>query len=59
LDGKWDNYTNYDKCHLPTVDHVAGHFEPVVELPTIIYYTGYTISLVSLCLAVVVFIHFK
>jgi hypothetical protein len=30
-----------------------------VELPTIIYYTGYTISLVSLTLAVAVFLRFK
>lgn len=58
-DGHWDNYTNYDRCsHLPPVTPV-GEFEPNVELPTIIYYTGYTISLISLTMAVAVFVHFK
>lgn len=58
-DGHWDNYTNYDRClHLPQVTPV-DEFEPNVELPTIIYYTGYTISLISLTLAVAVFLHFK
>ena len=57
--GVWDNYTNYDRClHLPPETPVDG-FEPSVELPTIIYYTGYTISLVSLTLAVAVFLRFK
>lgn len=55
LDGRWDNYTNYDLCqHV-----VVPEFEPGIELPTIIYYTGYTISLVSLSLAVAVFFYFK
>lgn len=55
LDGKWDNYTNYDLCqHM-----VVPEFEPGIELPTIIYYIGYTISLVSLSLAVAVFFYFK
>lgn len=58
-DGNWDSYTNYDRCsHLPPVTPLA-EFEPNVELPTIIYYTGYTISLISLTLAVAVFVHFK
>lgn len=58
--GVWDNYTNYDRCsHLPADVTRVGEFEPSVELPTIIYYTGYTISLISLSLAVAVFVHFK
>lgn len=59
-DGHWDNYTDYDRCsHLPPGGSPVGEFEPNVELPTIIYYTGYTISLISLTLAVAVFLHFK
>lgn len=38
---------------------VVPEFEPGIELPTIIYYIGYTISLVSLSLAVAVFFYFK
>ena len=57
LDGRWDNYSNYDMCQ-----HVAegvGHFDATVELPTYIYCLGYLVSLVSLGLAVFVFIRFK
>lgn len=58
-DGNWDNYTNYDSCqHVPAASAVP-EFEPVIELPTIVYYTGYTISLISLTLAVAVFVYFK
>lgn len=59
LDGNWDNYTNYDLCqHVPDSSAVP-EFEVGVELPTIVYYTGYTISLISLTLAIAVFIYFK
>lgn len=59
LDGNWDNYTSYDQCqHVPESSAVS-EFEPNIELPTIVYYTGYSISLISLTLAVAVFIHFK
>ncbi|XP_017474728.1 PREDICTED: diuretic hormone receptor [Rhagoletis zephyria] len=57
--GTWEKYTNYDLCmHLPAPSTVP-EFEPIVELPTIIYYIGYTISLVSLTLAIIVFVYFK
>ncbi|XP_030388497.1 diuretic hormone receptor [Scaptodrosophila lebanonensis] len=57
--GTWANYTNYDAClHLPAPETVP-EFETIVELPTIIYYIGYTISLVSLTLALIVFAYFK
>ncbi|XP_031631307.1 diuretic hormone receptor-like isoform X2 [Contarinia nasturtii] len=58
FDGQWDNYTHYDLCqHLqPTV---VPEFDAGIELPTLVYYTGYTISLVSLTLAVAVFLYFK
>ncbi|KAG4067592.1 hypothetical protein HA402_005364 [Bradysia odoriphaga] len=59
LDGNWDNYTNYDLCiHVPESSAVS-EFEPNIELPTIVYYIGYSISLISLTLAVAVFVHFK
>ena len=60
-DSKWDNYTSYEQCrHLTDGSgHSVSEFAPGVELPTIIYYTGYTISLISLTMAVAVFIHFK
>lgn len=57
LNGMWDNYTNYDNCH-----HIADSnddFDPTVELPTYIYCLGYLLSLISLALAVFVFIRFK
>ncbi|XP_049307900.1 diuretic hormone receptor isoform X2 [Bactrocera dorsalis] len=57
--GTWEKYTNYDLCmHLPAPSTVP-EFEPIIELPTIIYYIGYTISLVSLTLAIIVFAYFK
>ncbi|XP_055623581.1 diuretic hormone receptor-like [Toxorhynchites rutilus septentrionalis] len=59
IDGTWDNYTNYDACHhLPELSAVS-EFEPVIELPTLIYFVGYTISLGALVLAVTVLIYFK
>ncbi|XP_037903274.1 diuretic hormone receptor isoform X2 [Hermetia illucens] len=58
-EGVWDNYTNYGQClHLPE-SSVVPEFEPNIELPTFIYYVGYTISLISLTLAVLVFSYFK
>nr|XP_016927882.1 diuretic hormone receptor [Drosophila suzukii]XP_036669507.1 diuretic hormone receptor [Drosophila suzukii] len=57
--GTWEKYTNYDACaHLPAPESVP-EFEVIVELPTIIYYIGYTLSLVSLSLALIVFAYFK
>lgn len=59
LNGTWDHYSNYDRCsHVSNSSRVLN-FEPVVELPTIIYYAGYALSLVALSLAVAVFMYFK
>ncbi|XP_055309705.1 diuretic hormone receptor-like isoform X2 [Sitodiplosis mosellana] len=58
-DGRWDNYTSYDACLDVPGATAVSEFEPGIELPTIVYYTGYTISLVSLTLAVAVFLYFK
>lgn len=57
--GNWDNYTNYDLCQHVLDGSAVPEFEPGIELPTIIYYSGYTISLISLSLAVAVFMYFK
>ncbi|XP_051860373.1 diuretic hormone receptor [Drosophila albomicans] len=57
--GSWAQYTNYDACaHLPAPETVP-EFETIVELPTIIYYIGYALSLVSLTLALIVFAYYK
>lgn len=57
--GSWEQYTNYDACaHLPAPETVP-EFETIVELPTIIYYIGYALSLVSLTLALIVFAYYK
>lgn len=59
FNGRWDNYTNYDLCqHVPGPSSVP-EFEPGIELPTLVYYTGYCLSLLSLSMAVAVFLHFK
>jgi hypothetical protein len=59
LDGNWDNRSNYDQCiHLSEASAVP-EFDTGIELPTIIYYTGYSISLIALTLAVIVFLYFK
>ncbi|XP_035787325.1 diuretic hormone receptor-like isoform X1 [Anopheles albimanus] len=58
-DGTWDNYTDYDSCqHLAQASPVPG-FEPGIELPTLVYFVGYSISLAALVLAVVVLVYFK
>ncbi|XP_055607233.1 diuretic hormone receptor-like isoform X2 [Uranotaenia lowii] len=58
-DGTWENYTNYNDClHLSAPSHIP-EFEMLIELPTIVYYIGYSISLVTLLLAVTVLINFK
>lgn len=58
--GNWDNISNYEQClHLPEPTNNITTVDPFVELPTIIYYTGYTISLISLTMAIYVFVNFK
>ncbi|XP_050092491.1 diuretic hormone receptor isoform X8 [Anopheles aquasalis] len=58
-DGTWDNYTDYDSCqHLAPASPVPG-FEPGIELPTLVYFVGYSISLAALVLAVVVLVYFN
>ncbi|XP_053663874.1 diuretic hormone receptor-like [Anopheles marshallii] len=52
--GRWDNYSHYAACH-----HVDEPPPDIVEISSIIYYTGYIISLVALSLAVIVFVYFK
>nr|QBC65468.1 DH44 receptor [Aedes aegypti] len=53
-DGKWDNYSHYTACH-----HMTEPPPDIVEVTSIIYYSGYIVSLVALSLAVIVFVYFK
>lgn len=60
LNGRWDNYTNYDSCrHISESGDDPGDFDAVVELSPYIYCLGYLLSLLSLVLAVIVFVRFK
>lgn len=58
INGIWDNYTNYESC-----DIVNGTertlIEPHVETTTFIYIAGYSLSLIALILAVIVFVRLK
>ncbi|CAO1350277.1 unnamed protein product [Diamesa serratosioi] len=54
ISGEWENVANYEKC-IPTANNIG----PDSEHTTIIYCTGYSISMVALLLAVIVFLYFK
>uniref|UniRef100_A0A182IPK0 Diuretic hormone receptor n=1 Tax=Anopheles atroparvus TaxID=41427 RepID=A0A182IPK0_ANOAO len=58
-DGSWDNYTDYDRCEHLAQSSPVPSFEPGIELPTLIYFVGYSISLAALVLAVAVLVYFK
>lgn len=55
----WAEVGNYAGCEDASSDSTLSPENEMVELSTIIYYIGYTISLLALLLAVVVFINFK
>nr|XP_029725840.1 diuretic hormone receptor-like isoform X2 [Aedes albopictus] len=59
IDGTWNSFANYDACkhlELPTSDETLESF---IELPIVIYFVGYTISLLALFSAVTVLVYFK
>lgn len=59
IDGTWNSFANYDACkHLepPASDPTLESF---IELPIVIYFVGYTISLLALFCAVTVLVYFK
>lgn len=64
-DAAWNNHTNYDRCEHILPQHIAVQgpsafdFNPAIEVSTYIYVGGFALSLVSLVLAVLVFINFK
>lgn len=63
-EGKWDDLTNYEKCqHIMQNNRTCSDMDFDVrcsaDATSIIYYVGYTISLLALTLAVIVFINFK
>lgn len=57
----WANKSNYSSCQpledlgFPSNDYGVD----ISEYTSIIYFTGYTVSIVALTLAVWIFIHFK
>lgn len=58
LNNTWDNYTDYTSCN--DLNHQPGQeFEPGIEVTTMIYFAGYTMSLVALSIAVWIFSYFK
>ncbi|XP_065094097.1 diuretic hormone receptor-like isoform X1 [Ochlerotatus camptorhynchus] len=59
IDGTWNIFANYDACkHLePAASDQT--LESFIELPIIIYFVGYTISLLALFCAVTVLVYFK
>lgn len=56
-DHGWDNVTNYTACHNLLGDE--NEFVPGVEVTSMIYFVGYTLSLVALAVAVTLFLYFK
>lgn len=57
-DSTWDN-SDYEQCLHIANDTELHDFVPSIELPTIIYGVGYILSLSSLTLALIVFLHLK
>ncbi|XP_033220435.1 diuretic hormone receptor-like isoform X4 [Belonocnema kinseyi] len=52
--GTWDSYSNYSQCL-----NVLPKMEAGVEITTMIYIIGYSLSLISLIVAVSIFLYYK
>ncbi|XP_025160006.1 diuretic hormone receptor isoform X2 [Harpegnathos saltator] len=53
--GTWDNYSNYSLCRnvrLPVIENG-------VEIATMLYFIGYSLSLLTLVVAVCIFVYYK
>ncbi|XP_054286295.1 diuretic hormone receptor-like [Macrosteles quadrilineatus] len=58
--GSWDEYSDFSSCSpVSGVESTLPKLLSPVEITTILYITGYTVSLVALLLAVTVFVYFK
>ncbi len=63
--GEWVERTDYEKCqHISSTNKTCDEFDfensiCTAYVTSFIYYVGYTISLIALILAVIVFINFK
>lgn len=58
--GTWENYSNYSSCKpLDPKFGARDHGASISEETFTIYFTGYTVSIVALTLAIWIFIHFK
>ncbi|XP_049859773.1 diuretic hormone receptor-like [Schistocerca gregaria] len=59
--GTWSSYSNYSSCEamLPKMPVVEVIDEVIVEVATTLYFTGYSVSLAALVVAVTIFLYFK
>ncbi|XP_049959058.1 diuretic hormone receptor-like isoform X2 [Schistocerca serialis cubense] len=59
--GTWSSYSNYSSCEamLPKMEVVEVIDEVIVEVATTLYFTGYSVSLAALIVAVTIFLYFK
>ncbi|XP_032691001.1 diuretic hormone receptor-like isoform X2 [Odontomachus brunneus] len=53
--GTWDNYSNYSLCRDVRLPAIEGG----VEITTMLYFIGYSLSLLTLVVAVCIFIYYK
>ena len=55
-DGTWDNYTDYTDC----LDHPLDlEVEGVSEWEIFIFLLGYTVSIITLMIAIFIFLYFR
>ena len=57
--GTWANYTNYSSCTPLSLEPVDTDDLSMSEDTTTIYFTGYTVSIIALTVALWIFTHFK
>ena len=56
--GMWDNYTNYNECLDHQLSQPPGG-DPEREWDIFIFLLGYTVSIISLLLAISIFLYFR
>lgn len=57
--GEWDNYSDYTACSNLADEGEDDAGGSGVEVSTILYFGGHTMSLIALGLAVWIFVYFK
>lgn len=58
VNGTWDVYTNYTQCRPLIDDHLEENFHDT-DTTSIIYYIGYSLSLVAVVISLFIFLYFK